>query len=190
MPSPSLLDFILQPELRGQLVGLLTFQQNHQLLGLNKKLETDCKTVRLDAKLSYLFQQALTRISPVSHITSFLSPVEQHHIRAITFYVGRTNFGQRCALRSLVYARRRELHDRERKLHVGLEPGVATAAPPAKKARPRLPPPLKKRARVAVQNVAPEPVAEPEPDSDSGDSNYDQTFVRRKPGVVRPHNTF
>ena len=118
MPSPSLLDFILQPELRGQLVGLLTFQQNHQLLGPNKKWETDCKTVRLDARLSYLFQQALTRISPVSHITSFLSPVEQHHIRAITFYVGRTNFDERCALRSLAYARRRELHDREKMLHL------------------------------------------------------------------------
>ena len=117
MPSPSLLDFLLQPELRRQLVGLLTFQQNHQLLGLNKKLETDCKTVRrtmqiifksvLDAKLSYLFQQALTRINPVSQITSFLSPVEQHHIRGITFYVCRTHLDERRALRLLAYARQR-----------------------------------------------------------------------------------
>ena len=117
MPSPSLLDFLLQPELRRQLVGPLTFHQNHQLLGLNKKLHTDCNTVRrtmqilfkscLDAKLSCLFQLALTRIRPAWGITCFLNTVEQHHICGITAYVCRKHVDERRALRLLAYARQR-----------------------------------------------------------------------------------
>ena len=115
MPSPSLLDFLLQPELRRHLVRLLPFRQNHQLLGLNKVLETDFKTLRrtmqmifkhvLDAMLSYLFQEALTRIIPASKITGFLNTVEKHHICGITAYVCRNHVDERRALRLLAYVR-------------------------------------------------------------------------------------
>ena len=115
MASPSLMDFILQPELRRHLVQLLPFRQSHQLLGLNKKLETDCKTMRrtmqmifrnvLDAKMSYLFQESLTRNMPASRIRDFLNPVEVHQIFGITPYVCRTHVHERRALRLLAYVR-------------------------------------------------------------------------------------
>ena len=119
MASPSLMDFILQPELFRQLVQFLPFRQSHQLLGLNKKLETYCKGLRrtmqgvfrsvLDAKPSYLFQQTLIRLMPVSRIRLFMNPVEAHQYFGISSYVYRKNVHERRALRLLTYVRQRRI---------------------------------------------------------------------------------
>jgi hypothetical protein len=92
---------------------LLPFGESHQLLGINKELERDLKTVRrklqrifkdvLEAKLSYLFETTLTKLMPATLIGSCLNRAEQHRLCGITAYVCRKRALERMALRRVAY---------------------------------------------------------------------------------------